>query len=142
MLSPRHDPLKIGQGEPGMGATSNTNSDTVSMITTDASTGSPKSKTKLKKLAATTEGLQDMMKNMVSLVKSAGENNEPKVVHKDKGTLLLENRPIKELLSLIDQHNKHLTSLKEMGMLSDEKKAAIVAEIESIFSIVNSRSIS
>ena len=125
-----------------MGTTSNKNSDTVSMITTDASTGSPKSKTKLKKLAATTEGLQDMIKNMVSLVKSAGETNKPKELKKDEGTVLLENRPIKELLSLIDQHNKHLTLLKEMGMLSEEKKVAIVGEIESIFSIVNNRSIS
>ena len=123
-----------------MGTASNKNGDTVSMITTDASTGSPKSKSKLKKLAATTEGLQDMIKNMVSLVKSAGKTNEPKVIKNDEGTLLLENRHVKELLSIIDQHNKHLTLLKEMGMLSEEKKVAIVGDIESIFSIVNNRS--
>ena len=143
LLSSRHDPLKIGQGEPGMGPTTNRTSNTVSMITTDASTGTStkKIKSKLKKLTATAEELQDMIKNMVSLVKSAGKTNEPRVVPKDEGTLLLENRPINELLSLIDQHNKHLTLLKEMGMLSDEKKVAIVAEIESIFTIVNNRSI-
>ena len=143
LLSSRHDPLKIGQDEPGMSRTNNKTSDTVSMITTDVSMGSPKSKTKLKKMAATTDGIQDMINNMATLVKNAnaGDNSSSKAVPIDEGTLLLENRPIKELLSIIEQHNKHLNLLKDMGMLSDEKKVTIVAEIESIFKIVNNRSI-
>ena len=140
LLSSRHDPLKIGEGEPGMGLTNNRTSDTVSMITSDASSCSPKKgKGRLKKMEATTEGLEDMMKNIISLCKSGGDNKATKVKGNDKETLLLDNRPLNELFGLIDQHNKHLKLLKEMGMLSEEKKVAIVGEIEAIFAIVNKR---
>ena len=100
-----------------------------------------KGKARLKKMEATTEGLEDMMKNIISLCKSGGDTNVAKVKGKDEETLLLENRPLNEFFELIDQHNKHLKLLKEMGMLSEEKKVAIVGEIEAIFDIVNKRSI-
>ena len=61
LLSSRHDPISIGLGEPGMDTTID-NVDNVSTITSDTC-ASPRRKTNSKKkVVASTEGLENIMK--------------------------------------------------------------------------------
>ena len=116
-------------------------SDTARMISSKTLSGSTKSKAKKKNMEATTGGLEDMMKNIIALCKSGSNKNEFKDNNREDDTLLLENFPLSELCGLIDQHQNPIKLPREMGMLSEEKKMAIINEIEIIFTMVNKISI-
>ena len=137
LLSLRHDNLTIGVGKPVMDQTS----DTARMISSKTLSGSTKSKAKKKNMEATIGGLEDMMKNIIALCKSGSNKNEFKDNNREDDTLLLENFPLSELCGLIDQHQNPIKLPREMGMLSEEKKMAIINEIEIIFTMVNKISI-
>ena len=82
-----------------------------------------------------------MISNVMEYLKKSNSENEEnrKKTPRDVDELLLENRPLTELFTLIEQHQKHLKLLKDNDMLTDNKKISIITEIEDIFEMVISR---
>ena len=141
LLSSRHDPLKIGTGEPGMG------DDMTAITVSSGSIGSAskKKKSRVKNRKDSNElDVEGMMKSAVAMCESnTGGGTMVKgvaVAARNHSDLLLENLPLAELFALIEQHKLHLNFLEDNNLRSEMEKTEIISDIKGIFKIIKGRS--
>ena len=120
-LSSRHHPLRIGRGEVGLA---------------DGDSSSKISTLSRNKRKHHSKGLGDVIKSVIDLCNSGGGKSK---TDKPVEDLAIENQPLESLFALIDQHTLHLAFLKDNDMCGDSRKAAIISQIEDIFTIIDSR---
>ena len=117
LLASKHNPLKIGSGEPGM------NSSSTSSL---SSTSTPDKKRKA--IEESSKNVTDCMKTFIDMC-----NQNTKV---DTPTSTVDNMSIDELYKLMDQQKSHLRFLKEMDELSEEEKCDSLKKIKEINQLI------
>ena len=140
LLSSRHDPLKIGNGEPGMG------DDTTAVTFSSGSVASASVKTKASwknRKHSNDLAVEGMMKSVVAMCESntgGGTMAKGVAVARNNSNLLLENLPLAELFALIEQHKLHLKFLEDTNSCSEIEKSEIISDIKGIFKLIKDRS--
>ena len=119
-----------GTGEAGMRREEEENISSLSGTISSARKRSPKSKNKLRRDATLHEGrINESMITFVKLLKLAKENNKPPAVK--ESTLSLN-----DLNSLYDKHVNHVSFLKDNDLLTEEKKTAILQNVEEMYGMI------
>ena len=146
ILSAKYDPLKKSRGEAGLRRDTDDMSITSTLTSGSVSKSSRKSPSRLSPTNKRTDG-PSAMASMVKEVINAVYKNEDQGTYgtqqkkKDKSPVTqLEDQSLRDLMTLVEKHQKYLLFLKECGMLTEERKKSIVQETEYIFSIISSRS--
>ena len=137
LLSSKHDPLKIGRGEPGMTPVD----DQLSLLTQDSTKSastSPRMNSLKRKAGASAKNVENMMQSIISMCRDNDSQYNPEAPKKKENDSV-ENLPIDQITNLIEQHQKHLKCLQDNKMCTDEKKNKIFAETDRLFSIISNR---
>mmetsp|Transcript_9710 Transcript_9710/g.11374 ORF Transcript_9710/g.11374 Transcript_9710/m.11374 type:complete len:116 (-) Transcript_9710:132-479(-) len=111
LLVSRHDPLKIGLGEPGM-EDSGDNDSTITTEPTDSVSDntSPKKSPKRKRKARAEDevDMSSMLRSVVETCNSLNGNNKPSLKPRHTPT---KDWPLKDIYDLIEQHKLRLKFL-------------------------------
>jgi len=140
LLSSKHDPLQLGNGEPGMNKAQESSSQINMDSNSVSSTMSPKRGKKKRGYEDVELVMGKTMNRVVDLceVMSKGNVGDDKPSPKPSD-YLVDNLSMDDLYKLIEQHKLHLSFLKENDLCTDLKKTEIVEKIEGVFDIIMKR---
>ena len=114
LLSSKHNPLKIGRGEPGMNSSST--------LSTLSSTSTPDKKRK-----AVEESSKNVTECMKTFINMCNHNTKA-----DVSSNKVEDMSVDQLYKLMEQQKLHLKFLKEMDDLTEDEKSSIMKTIKEI----------
>ena len=127
LLASKHNPLKIGRGEPGV--TSQSSISTISSVNTSTSTRQI--------------NLEDSQKSFSSAVKSfmdmCNTQNGSSKEKRNKEAQDYQNMDIDELYKLVEYQKNHLLFLKEMNMLTESEKTDSCNKIQKLNAVIGTK---
>ena len=133
ILASKYDRLKIGVGEAGVAGRFDEEDD-MSGITNSLTTPSNATHSSTKKRESVDEEAKKMVQAVVNLVMV-----EEKKHKKDEMDKELENQSLSDLTDLHKMYMTNFSFHRENGTLSDKRKTGMLAQIDYIFSIIESR---
>ena len=120
LLSSKHNPLRIGRGEPGISPTS------CSTLTSASSSNQTGNKRKV--LDESAQSVTECMKTFIDMCSSNSTSKDTK----SKKLCKVDDMNVEQLYKLMDQQKNHLTFMTEIGSLSDKEKQESITQIKKL----------